>query len=301
VNNIVSMFAHWDAESTSRKRMRGGIYLYAAGSIAAGILDLIWGEFEAAHQPIQALGDHIPGRAVLASIAAIWLIGGGAAILWRRLARAGASALAAIYLIFAGFWLPRFYTAVHLMGFKIPVVIGVFAGVGQQLILVAAAGIVHASLVKGGFASTLRTSLVRWAFGLCSIAFGLAHLTGVPQVSAMVPKWMPLGGNVWAILTGIAFVAAGMAMLSQILDLLAARLLALMLLVFSVLVLAPAPLARPHNHRAWGSNAYNLAAVGAAATFAESIAIRRRGHGNAVMIEDGPDLDTQSGSPIVAS
>ena len=92
----------------------------------------------------------------------------------------------------------------------------------------------------------------------------------------MVPKWMPLGGDFWAILTGIAFVLAGIAILSGILDVLAARLLALMLLVFSVLVLAPGPLAHPHNHVAWGSNAYNLAAVGAAWIFAESIAIRRR-------------------------
>src|SRR4051794_24398942 len=98
------MFARSDAESTSQKRMRVGLYLYAAGSMAAGILDLIWGEFEEAHQPIQALGDHIPGRALLAFLAAIWLIGGGFTIVSRRFARAGASALAAIYLMFAGFW-----------------------------------------------------------------------------------------------------------------------------------------------------------------------------------------------------
>ena len=275
--------------------MRGGLYLYAAGSIAAGILDLIWGDFEPAHQPIQALGDHIPGRAVLASIAAIWLIGGGAAIVSRRFARAGALALAAIYSIFALFWLPRFYTAIHLLGFTLPLVTGLLAGVGQQLILVAAAGIVHASTLGNDFAWKLRAHLLaRWTFGLSSIAFGLAHQTGLPQVSAMVPKWMPLGGNVWAIITGVAFVAAGIAMLSRILDVLAARLLALMLFAFSVLVLAPAPLARPHDHVAWGSNAYNLAAVGAVAIFAESIAIRRRAHGNAVTVQDGTDLDTRS-------
>src|SRR3954469_9341789 len=118
---------------------RAGVWMYAAGSIAAGVLDLIWGEFEAAHQPIQALGDHIPGRTVLAYIAAIWLIAGGAAILTRRLARVGASALALIYLIFAGFWLPRFSTAVHLPGFEMALIFGLSAGVGQQLILVAAA------------------------------------------------------------------------------------------------------------------------------------------------------------------
>jgi hypothetical protein len=283
------MFTGWNAKTASQKRLRAGIYLYAAGSIAAGILDLIWGELEPAHQPIQALGDHIPGRAVLAFLAAVWLIGGGAAILWRPFARAGASALASIYLIFGAFWLPRFPTVVRLMGFKMPVMIGLLAGVGQQLILVAAAGIVYSSLSGGGFASAPTASRwIRFAFGLSSIAFGLAHLTGVPQVAAMVPKWMPWGGNVWAILTGIAFVAAGSSILSRILDVLAARLLALLLFLFSVLVLAPGPLARPHNHVAWGSNAYNLAAVGATAMFAESIAVGRRRRGDAATISPQP-------------
>lgn len=282
-------------KSTRNKQTPGGLYLYAAGSIAAGILDLIWGGFEPAHQPIQALGDHIPFRAVLATIAAVWLIGGGVAILSARLARAGALALAAIYLTFAMFWLPRFYTAIHFIGFTVPVVTGLLAGVGQQLILVAAAGLVHASVLQNDFASTSTAPLwVRWTFGLSSIVFGLAHLTGVPQVSAMVPKWMPWGGNIWAILTGVAFVLAGIAMLSRTLDLVAARLLALMLFIFSVLVLAPAPLARPHDHVAWGSNAYNLAAVGAAAIFAESLAMSRRARGNAAPAGDGPDMDTHS-------
>src|SRR5438270_14014170 len=109
------MFAPGDTKSASQRRVRGGLYLFAAGSIAAGILDLVWGDFEAAHQPIQALGDHIPGREILAYIAAIWLIAGGTAILWRRTARAGAWALGVIYFIFAAFWFPRFYTAFPLL------------------------------------------------------------------------------------------------------------------------------------------------------------------------------------------
>lgn len=257
--------------------MRAGVYVYAAGSIAAGILDLIWGEFEAAHQPIQALGDHIPGREILAYTASIWMIAGGTAILWRRTVRAGAWSLAAIYLVFAVFWLPRFYTAPHALGFGIPLLIGMLAGVAQQLILVAAAASVRTSPgIRGSTGLSQAALLVRWTFGLSSIVFGLAHLTGIREVADMVPKWMPLGGNFWAILTGIAFVLAGIAILSEMLDVLAARLLALMLLIFSVLVLAPKPIAYVHNHVVWGSNAYNLAAVGAAWIFAESIALRRR-------------------------
>ncbi len=263
--------------------MRAGVSVYAAGSIAAGILDLIWGDFEAAHQPIQAFGDYIPGREILARIVAIWLIAGGAAILWRRTAQMGALALAAIYFIFAAFWLPRFYTAPHFFGFRISLLLGLIGGVCQQLILVAAAVIVYASLAKrdSAWLSTIPL-LVRWTLGVSSIKFGSGHLTDLQVVAANVPTWMPLGGNFWTILTGIAFMLAGIAILSGILDVLAARLLGLMLLVFSVLVLVPGPFAHPHDHVAWGSNAYNLAAVGAAWIFAESITTRRREPANEV-------------------
>jgi uncharacterized membrane protein len=263
------------------KLLRPGVYVYAAGSIAAGIMNLIWRDFEPAHQPIQALGDHIPGREIFAYIGAIWLVAGGAAILRRGTARTGAAALAAIYLIFAAFWLPRFYTAPHALGFRIPLLIGLLVGVAQQLILAAAAAIIYALLGKRDPARVSKILLiVRWIFGLSSVDFGLAHLTAVRQVSAMVPKWMPFGGDVWTVLTGLAFVLAGMAILFRILDVLAARLLALMLFIFSVFVLAPRCFADPRNHVSWGSSAYNLAAVGAVWIFAELIRALRRKDGN---------------------
>ena len=38
-----------------------GIYVCGMATIAAGIFDLLWGDFDSSHQPIQAFGDHIPG------------------------------------------------------------------------------------------------------------------------------------------------------------------------------------------------------------------------------------------------
>jgi surface polysaccharide O-acyltransferase-like enzyme len=87
---------------------------------------------------------------------------------------------------------------------------------------------------------------------------------------------MPFGGVFWAVLTGIAFVIAGLAILSGIRDVLAARLLALMLLVFSAFVLTPMIFALPRNHVAWGGNAYNLAAVGAAWIVADWLTTRHQ-------------------------
>jgi hypothetical protein len=34
--------------------MKLGVYVFGIASIASGVLDLVWGEFEPAHQPLQA-------------------------------------------------------------------------------------------------------------------------------------------------------------------------------------------------------------------------------------------------------
>jgi uncharacterized membrane protein YphA (DoxX/SURF4 family) len=68
---------------------------------------------------------------------------------------------------------------------------------------------------------------------LCAADFGLVHSTGVADNAVYVPRWTPLGGEFWVIVTGICFVLAGLAILSGILDVLAARQLALMFLVFN--------------------------------------------------------------------
>ncbi|HEX4169290.1 MAG TPA: hypothetical protein VHZ55_27825 [Bryobacteraceae bacterium] len=253
--------------------VKAAISLYALGSIASGVVNIVWGNFEPAHQPIQAFGDHIPGQRVFAFFVAVCLIAAGAALLWRRTIRAGAVILGVVYSLFAVFWLPRFYTAVHALGFRVPVIVGLLVGVGQELILVAAAVLVYLALNKRD--GVIAPLFARWTFGLSSIDFGLAHFTAVQFVSAMVPKWIPFGGEFWATLTGVAFVLAGVAIVSGVLDVLAARLLAVMLTVFSIFTSAPRAITSLHDHVAVGSNAYNLAAIGAAWMLAEWIVVRR--------------------------
>ena len=256
--------------------MRAAVYLYGLAAVATGITNLIWRDFETAEEPIQAFGDHVPGREIFAYIVAVWLIVGGVAILWRRSARFGAVALGIASFIFAVFWLPRLYTAPHILGFTFPVCIGVLGGVCQQLILVAAAALVYVWSSPSESPSRDRVALAaRWVFGLSALDFGLAHLTNIAVNAPMVPTWMPFGQGFWVVLTGTAFVLAGIAILCGVLDVLAARLLALMLLVFSALALAPLIVKYPHSHSSWGVNAYNLAAVGAVWILAEWLAQAR--------------------------
>lgn len=118
--------------------------------------------------------------------------------------------------------------------------------------------------------------IARWIFGLCAINFGVNHLDAVADNLFYVPQWMPLGQEFWVLLTGICFVLAGLAVLSRIQDVLAARLLALMFLAFNVFSLPQFIFADPKGHAAWGGNAINLAFVGASLIFADAVASRRK-------------------------
>ncbi len=255
---------------------RLGISLLALATMAAGILDLIWREFEAAHQPIGALGDNIPGRAALACLTAVWMIATGVAVFFRRTARIGALGTIIIYLIFGLFWLPRFYTAPHALGPHPAVFIGVLAGMFTQLIVVAGGLVLYSSLAPNGSGRPGHSPIPRFIVGLGSLFFGLAHLSAIQTVAMMVPEWVPLGGAFWVVVSGIAFVAAGLAILTGVFSALAAHLLALMLLLFEFPVLLPNLFSAPHNHIAWGANAYNLAASGAVFIVAASLANRKQ-------------------------
>lgn len=255
---------------TGTRRITAGIVVFALASMAAGVLDLIWRELEPAHQPLQAWSDHLAGMAAIVLLIALWLICGGAAMLWQRSAVYGAAALAVLYGVFSLFPVPRLWIAPHYLGHTPAVYSGVLASIGQQVILCIAAALVWRPRLAKPWAAT-----ARWGFALCSIAFGLGHLTAVQAVTPMIPTWMPGSAGFWVILTGVAFLLAGLAIAFEVMATLAARLLSLMLLLFSIVVLTPRIFAAPRNHVAWGGDAYNLTAVGAAWIFAEWLGARR--------------------------
>jgi len=254
---------------------RGGVYLLAAASIAAGAINLAWGDFATDWQPIQAFGDHIAGRALLADLAAAWLVVAGAAAFAPRTRRAGAAGLAVAYGVFALFWLPRLYYVPRFFGFDLPRTIGVLDGLGQQLILVAAAVIAYVGPCGSrGAREPAAATVARVTFGLCAVVFGVAHFTSISGVAPLVPHWIPFGGAFWAAATGIAFILSGAAIVTTRFGAPAARSLAVMLAIFSAVVWVPQLFEFPHDQAAWGGNAYNLAAVAAAWIVADRLALR---------------------------
>jgi uncharacterized membrane protein len=251
------------------QHMKVGVWFYGLGTALTGILDIAWGDFDASHQPIQALGKDLPGQHLLAYVAGVWLIAAGLAILWRRSARVGAAASAIAYLVFMALWLTRYSAGIHAYGWRIAVLLGISFGLAQQLMLVAPAAIVYASAASPDSLLEKRAAIAaRWMLGLPPIIFGSFHLAAIHVFASIVPQWMRFG-SFWAVLTGIAFILAGVAICSGKMGVLAARLLALMLLLFEGLVEIPPIFVRLHDQRTWGAAVYNLAAIGACWMFAE--------------------------------
>jgi hypothetical protein len=280
--------------------MKVGVWFYGLATALTGILDIAWGDFDASHQPIQSLGKNIPGQHILAYVAGVWLIAAGLAILWRRSARIGAAASAIVYLIFVAFWLFRYYAGIHALGWRIDVLFGVTFGLAQQLMLVAPAAILFCA--SAAFTASPNSLLqkraaiaARWMLGLPPVIFGLFHLIGLRVFASIVPHWMGFG-YFWAALTGIAFFLAGCAICSGIMDVLAARLLALMLLLFEGLVEIPPIFIRLHNQATWGAAVYNLTAIGACWIFAEFLASRA----NRGRIEPAESVSASRPDPLVA-
>jgi uncharacterized membrane protein len=256
------------------RQMKFGVWFYGLGTVLTGILDIAWGAFDASHQPIQALGKNFPGQHILAYVVGVWLIAAGLAILWPRTAKIGAAASAIAYSIFTALWLVRYYAGVHALGWRVDVLFGVTFGVAQQLMLISPAAIVYASTASPNFLFQKRAAIAaRWMLGLPPIVFGLFHLIGLRVFATIVPHWMSFG-YFWAALTGIAFILAGGAICSGIKDVLAARLLALMLLLFEGLVEIPPIFDQLHNQPTWGAAVYNVAAIGACLIFVEFLISR---------------------------
>jgi hypothetical protein len=256
------------------RQMQVGVWFYGLGTVLTGILNIAWGAFDASHQPIQALGKSLPGQQIMAYIAGVSLVAAGLAILGRRSAKIGASASAVVYLIFAALWVCRYYAGIHSLGWRIDVIAGVSFGLAQQLMLVAPAAIVYASTGSPDSLLQRRAPMAaRWMLGLPPILFGVFHLVGIRVFASIVPHWMSFG-YFWAGLTGIAFILAGIAICSGVIDVLAARLLALMLLLFEGFVEIPPIFIRLHSQSTWGAAVYNVTAIGACWLFAEFLASR---------------------------
>jgi uncharacterized membrane protein YphA (DoxX/SURF4 family) len=248
--------------------MKFGRYVYGLAAIAFGVIGLKWDDFAAVWQPFP---DDVPARDLIAyGVAGAFLLA-GLALQWRRTAAIGAIVCAALYAMFALFWGLRIAAR--------PDLFATWSGTAEEIALVMGGLVALAMLQPHGKTWPGKLILIgRWAFALCLLAFGAAHFTSLDETAALVPAWLPPSPQTWAAITGAAHIAAGLALLTGVLPLLAARLLTLMFVGFGALVWAPLLMHALTDHTMWCGNAINLALVGAAWVIGDAIAERRAEH-----------------------
>jgi len=221
-----------------------GRHVFGVASIAVGVVTLAWHDYNGWHQP-----------RYLVYAAAAALILGGAAILFLRTAKIGAAVLGAVYLVFALQCVPGIVAA--------PRVYNSWGNFFEQFALLTGAVIVYARVSSAWSPETLNR-IGRIFLGICAASFALEQWFYLAATANFVPKWFPPSQMFWALATTVFFALAGVALLTNRMALLAARLLTIMLLIFGLLVWIPSLLSAPHSHTNWSETAETFAIAGTA-------------------------------------
>ena len=204
--------------------MRAARAFFAMTMIGLGILGLVQGAFTPTWTGVPR---RVPGREVLVYLTAIVSLAGGLGLLWQRTAVAAARVLAIAFLL----WL--LFRAWHF--FLEPPSVAIWWACGDSLVMLGAAWVLSGD--KG-----LR--FARAVYGLGLIPFGVAHFTFLERTVSLVPGWLPWHTG-WAYATGIAFIAAGVAVITGVYARLAALLVTLQLALFTLIVWVPIVAAHP--------------------------------------------------------
>jgi hypothetical protein len=97
------------------------------------------------------------------------------------------------------------------------------------------------------------------------------------NTTTLVPTWLPPNPTFWAYATALFYALAGVGLLVNRQAPLAARLMALMMGLFAVLVWIPILVAHPAVHNDWSEFAFTLLFAGAAWVVAEQLAAESTG------------------------
>src|SRR5215831_12692214 len=243
-----------------------GWRVFGLGIIALGVISLAWGNFD----PGQPVPKNFPYRATLAYVAAIFMICAGTAIEWRRITAWGAAVITLYYTFIVVFLMDGRVILRNSTEFI------AYSNTAEQLAIAAGALIVYAASANIDSIRAARlTRIGQIAFGICAVLFGGAHFFYMNLTAPLVPKWLPPSQVFWGYATGVAHVAAGVAIIARVQARLASVLLTIMYVSFMPLVLVPLLFADAANFGAWSENATNLALIGAAWVVADSFANRR--------------------------
>jgi uncharacterized membrane protein len=212
-----------------------GHAVFAATMIALGILGLIQGDFAPVWQTVPK---SMPAREVLAYVCAFVSLACGIGLLLPRIAAVAARVLVVYLLLWLLLFKGRFVLADPTSAVS-------YETCGETAVILAGAWVLYAWFANEwdkqrlGFATGDKgLRIARVIYGLAMIAFGVAHFAYVKLTASLVPAWLP-APLAWAYITGVTYVAAGLAILIGKYARLAAVLSAVQIGLFTLLVWVP--------------------------------------------------------------
>lgn len=211
-----------------------GQVVFATTMMALGIVGLSTGDFTAIWEPVPK---GLPGRETLVYLCAVISLASGVGLLWQRIA-----AIAARVLLL---WFLLWVLLLRLPAFSHGFTVDVYWPTCQTAVMLAASWVLYTWFATDwdkerlGFAADENgLRIARLLYGLALIPFGLSHFTYLKQTAVLVPGWLP-GHVAWAYLTGVTFIAAGIAVIIGVCARLAAALSTLQMGLFLLLVWVP--------------------------------------------------------------
>jgi uncharacterized membrane protein len=221
-----------------------GRFVLACGVFGWGVLSLIYGDFALQWQPVPA---GIPARTALAYASGLILTAGGLCLIFRRTVPVGAGILA----FMMAFWVLVLHSPKVFAG-EAAAWLALFeclALAGGFWIIVGA----HTTASPGGWGRVLGANAVRagrFCFAVSLPAFGVSHFVYFDGAAGMVPAWIPWPGF-WTAFTGVAHIAAGLSLLTNVASRLAAPLVGLMFSLFVILLHMPRVIHAPGDRLEW--------------------------------------------------
>ena len=243
-----------------------GHLLFALSLIGVGLWGLASGHFNGLWPGVPK---SFPQREVLAYVCGAAAVAGGLGLLLRRTGALAAGLLTVIWLVWD-------------LAFRGPAVVhapldaGIWDGFGITAMLAITAWALFAELAQGQAPPSLSFAvgdsglrIVRILYGLVLIDFGIAHFGYLTFTASLVPAYLP-DHVAWAEGTGLAYMAAGLAVLSGVLVRLAATLAIVQIAGFTVLVWAPILAGGKATFGDWSEGVVSLVLTAAAWVLADT-------------------------------
>jgi hypothetical protein len=231
------------ARANSEPNLYLGRHVFGVAALGSGLITLAWHDNNDGHL-----------LRYIVYAAAVALILGGAAIQFRRSAKAGAAVLGAAYLVIVLQCVPGIVAA--------PQIYNSWGNFFEQFSLLTGAALVYAHVSSAWPAETL-TRVGRILLGICTASFTLEQAFYLDATAKFVPKWIPPTQMFWAVTTTVLFALAAVALITNRMALLASRLLTMMVVSFGLLVWVPLIFSNSRNHTNWSENAETFEIAGA--------------------------------------